>query len=245
MKKVIIYGATSAIAQGCAKLFAKENADLMFISRSKEKNEALATDYEVRYGKKPLTLTHDAINTDTLESLFNEAVERLGGLDVILIAHGILPNQERAETDIQYLNDISIINGNSTVYFSQLAANYMKERGEGTIAVISSVAGDRGRYSNYIYGATKGYISIFLQGLRNKMAHFGVNVLTVKPGFVDTPMTAHLQKNFLFATGEEVGADIYKAIKKGKGVIYSKKIWAMVMLIIRNVPGFIFNKMKM
>lgn len=245
MKKILIYGACSAIATATARLFAENGAELMFIASNATKLEALIADFGVRYGKKPKYLVHNATDIDTLKATFDKAIDILGDLDVILIAHGVLPDQEKAEQDIAYLHKISIINGNSVIYLSQLSANYMQEKKTGTIAVISSVAGDRGRYSNYAYGASKGFVTTFLQGLRNKMAHCGVNVLTIKPGFVDTPMTAHLNKNFLFASADEVGKDIFKAILKGKGQIYSKPIWKLIMIAVIHTPSFIFNKMKM
>ncbi|OYT14484.1 MAG: short-chain dehydrogenase [Bacteroidetes bacterium 4572_77] len=186
MKKVIIYGACSAIATATAKLYAEENVDLFFIAQNEEKVKSLVEDFSVRYEKSPKYAIHNALNTESLAEVFSDAVKELGGLDIILIAHGILPDQEKAEKDLEYLHKVSMINGNSAVYLSQIAANYFVEKSKGTIAVISSVAGDRGRYSNYIYGASKGYISVFLQGLKNKMAHHGVNVLNIKPGFVDT-----------------------------------------------------------
>jgi len=124
-------------------------------------------------------------------------------------------------------------------------AEIMEEQGHGTIAVISSVAGDRGRMSNYVYGAAKGAVSTFLQGLRNRMSHKGVHVLTIKPGFVDTPMTKDVDKNFLFASAKQVGNGIYNAIESKKDVVYLPPFWKLIMMIIKLVPESIFKKLKM
>lgn len=246
MKKVFIYGACSAIATDLARKFAEAGDELLLAARNAEKLSALADDFEVRYGKRPHTMIHDAIEIDNIPEMFDEAEKISDGIDIFVSAHGVLPDQERAEKDMKYLHEVTMINGNSAVYWCHAAAEKMKSKYAGTIVAISSVAGDRGRYSNYVYGASKGFLSTFLQGLTNKMAHCGVNVITVKPGFVDTPMTAHLEKNFLFASSERVARDIFKAIKKSKrGVIYSKPIWKLVMLAVIHTPGFIFNKMKM
>jgi short-subunit dehydrogenase len=124
-------------------------------------------------------------------------------------------------------------------------ANYFETRGKGNITVITSVAGDRGRQSNYIYGAAKGGLSIFLQGLRNRLAPKGVSVTTIKPGFIDTPMTAHIKKGPLFASPETVGKRIHQAMLKGESVVYTPFFWRFIMLIIQHIPEFIFKKMKL
>mgnify|MGYP000704499895 CR=1 FL=1 len=133
----------------------------------------------------------------------------------------------------------------STISLLTHIANKFEEQGKGTISVISSVAGDRGRQSNYIYGTAKGALNIFMQGLRNRLHRAGVQVLTIKPGFVDTPMTADLSKGILWVQPEKIADDIYQAIKKNKNEIYTPWFWRPVMMIIKSMPGFVFNRLKL
>jgi hypothetical protein len=166
-------------------------------------------------------------------------------IDILLIAYGTLPDQAecianieltQAEINLNYLSVVSILTG-----ISQL----MLKQGSGTIAVISSVAGDRGRKSNYIYGSAKGGLTIFLQGLRNALSEKGVHVLTIKPGFVDTPMTADFKKGLLWVKPEKVANDIVKAVNAKKDVMYSPWFWRWIMLIIKMIPERIFKKMNL
>jgi len=131
------------------------------------------------------------------------------------------------------------------VAFLTWLANYFEKRGKGNITVISSVAGDRGRQSNYIYGSAKGALSVFLQGLRNRLAPRGVSVTTIKPGFIDTPMTADIKKGPLFASAELVGTRVYKAMKRGESVVYTPFFWRFIMLIIIHIPECIFKRLKL
>jgi short-subunit dehydrogenase len=124
-------------------------------------------------------------------------------------------------------------------------ANYFEKQRSGCVAVITSVAGDRGRQSNYVYGAAKGAVNIFLQGMRNRLSKVGVTVLTIKPGLVDTPMTAGLPKNFLFADPAVVGTRIFNAIMRGKEIVYVPWFWRWIMLIIRTIPESVFKRMKL
>jgi short-subunit dehydrogenase len=133
----------------------------------------------------------------------------------------------------------------SALSFLTLLANYFEKRGTGTLAAISSVAGDRGRQSNYIYGTTKAALSTFLQGLRNRLSSKNVHVLTIKPGFVDTPMTAHLKRGLLFATPEKVAQDIIRAIAGKKSVLYTPWFWRWIMLAIKMIPETIFRKLRL
>ena len=128
---------------------------------------------------------------------------------------------------------------------ASIAANYFEKEKKGCIAVISSVAGDRGRQSNYIYGAAKGGVTTFLQGLRNRLSPSGVSVVTIKPGMVDTPMTAHLPKSPLFAKPSDVGKGIYKAMLAGKDIAYLPVYWKLIMFVIKIIPEGIFKKMRL
>ena len=245
MSKVLIVGATSAIADETAKLFAHEGADLFLVGRNAEKLGQVASDLEVRGASQVETLVLDANDLDRHQELFDQVIERLGGLDTVLIAHGTLSDQKQAEQDVKVALDELKTNFLSTVSLSTIIANYFEKQKRGTLAVISSVAGDRGRQSNYVYGAAKGGLNVFLAGLRNRLFKSRVTVLTIQPGFVATPMTAHLKQGPLFASAEKVGGDIYKAIQKGRDVLYTPFFWRYIMLIIKNVPEPVFKRLKL
>jgi decaprenylphospho-beta-D-erythro-pentofuranosid-2-ulose 2-reductase len=169
----------------------------------------------------------------------------MGGIDLALIAHGVLGDQQKAQADYAAAEAVLRTNFLSAVSLVTWLANYFENQKRGTLAVISSVAGDRGRKSNYVYGASKGALNVFLDGVRNRIDRSGVNVLTIKPGFVATPMTAHLPKGPLFASPETVAQGIVRAIKGRKDVVYVPGFWAVIMLIIRSIPEAIFKKLNL
>jgi len=245
MTKVLIVGATSAIAHETAKLMAKDGAELFLVGRTADKLQAVQDDLKARGAKRVESLVLDINDFSRHQELVDKALQSLGGLDTVLIAHGTLPDQRAIEQDVAAT--ILEFNNNCTSAISLLTilANYFEKQKRGVIGVISSVAGDRGRQSNYVYGAAKGGLNVFLQGLRNRLAASRVAVVTIKPGFVDTPMTAHLKKGPLFASAEKVGGDVYKAMKKGQNVLYTPWFWQGIMLIIKSVPEAIFKKLKL
>jgi short-subunit dehydrogenase len=245
MNKVLILGATSAIAHETAKLFAREGAQLFLVGRNHEKLEVVCSDLKVRGAKQVESLVLDLSDTTRHAELVNKAISALSGLDAVLIAYGTLSDQKAGEASVEVV--LREFNNNcvSAISLLTILANYFEKQKRGCIAVISSVAGDRGRRSNYVYGAAKGGLNTFLQGLRNRLAKSGVTVLTIKPGFVDTPMTAHLKKGLLFASAEKVGGDIFKAMQKGKDVLYTPRFWQLIMLIIKHVPEPVFKRLKL
>jgi decaprenylphospho-beta-D-erythro-pentofuranosid-2-ulose 2-reductase len=245
MKKVLIIGATSAIAQEVSKCFAKDSAWLFLVGRNQEKLTVIAEDLRVRGAGKVESLSLDLDVLGLHGELVPTATKALGGLDVALIAHGTLPHQKDCEQNVETTLKEFTTNCISTVSLLTHLANYFEERRGGCIAVITSVAGDRGRQSNYIYGAAKGTISIFLQGMRNRLSKVGVKVLTIKPGFVDTPMTAGLPKNALFADPSVVGKRIFKAILSGEDIVYAPWFWRWIMLVIKVIPESIFKKLQL
>ena len=166
-------------------------------------------------------------------------------LDVALLAYGSLSDQAACEKDATKTVESIHVNFVSAVSWLTLLSNRFERQGRGTIAAISSVAGDRGRQSNYIYGAGKGGLTIFLQGLRNRLCRSGVHVLTIKPGFVDTPMTSHMKKTFLFASPEKVGRQIYQAIERKKNVLYTPGFWRWIMWVVCHVPEKIFKRLSL
>jgi short-subunit dehydrogenase len=243
MKRVLIVGATSAIAHEVARRFAASGASLFLVGRNREKVVAVAEDLRVRGATAVETLVIDNASIDRHQGVFAEATAAFGALDAVLIAHGSLPDQRRCELSVEESMQAFHINCLSVISLASLAANYFEQRRSGCIAVISSVAGDRGRKSNYVYGAAKGAVSIFLQGLRGRLSTAGVSVVTIKPGLVDTPMTAHIPKTVLFASPSYVGERIYRAMLKGANVVYVPWYWRWIMLLVKAVPEAAFKRM--
>lgn len=167
-----------------------------------------------------------------------------GGADLVLIAHGVLPDQPACEQDLAACRAALEVNALSPVLFAEAFARCMAVRGRGTLAVIGSVAGDRGRKSNYVYGAAKGMVDRYLQGLRHRFAGSGVKVAIIKPGPTDMPMTAHLKGSTSLAPVDEVARVIVDGLERGREVIYAPGKWRVIMLVIRHLPGFVFNKMN-
>lgn len=245
MKKVLIIGATSAIATQVARRYAAAGATLFIVGRARERLDALAQDLRVRGAASVHTGTFDASDLDGHVGLLESALHALEEIDAVLIAHGDLPDQAACQKSPEGTLVALRTNLLSQVAFLTWLGNYFEARARGNITVISSVAGDRGRQSNYVYGAAKGALSTFLQGLRNRLAPHGVSVTTIKPGFVDTPMTQHLPKGPLFASAETVGARTYRAMERGESVVYTPFFWRFIMLIIQHIPEAIFKKMKL
>jgi short-subunit dehydrogenase len=243
MRKFLIFGATSAIARNTARLYARDGDRLFLAGRNAEKIQAVARDLLVRGAGKADYFTADLDDIDLHETVIRKAVESLGGLDTVLIAYGTLSDQKACEQDYRLAEREIRTNFLSVVSLLTSIANLFERQGGGSIAVISSVAGDRARRSNYVYGTAKGAVSLFLQGLRNRLHHKGVHVLTVKPGFVDTPMTAHLRKNALFARPEDVARGIYRAMAEKKDVVYLPGYWRFIMAVVRHIPESGFKRL--
>lgn len=242
--KIVIVGASSAIAHETAKLFARDGADLFLVGRSADKLNVIVDDLKVRGAKRIETFLMDATDLDRHEEMLQTAIATLGSLDMILIAHGTLGDQRASELSVaETLKELNT-NEISVISLLTLSANYFERERRGCIAVISSVAGDRGRKSNYVYGAAKAAVSTFLQGLRNRLAKSGVSVVTIKPGFVATPMTAHLKQGPLFAQPRVVGEGIYEAMMKRKDIVYLPGFWRIIMFVVKSIPEGIFKKLS-
>jgi decaprenylphospho-beta-D-erythro-pentofuranosid-2-ulose 2-reductase len=248
MARIAIFGATSAIATACARRWLSEGNSLFLVGRNPDKLRVLVDDLSVRKGPTQLLaqVCVDLNDLERHEGLLTEAQRALGGLDVLLVAHGSLPDQKACERSVHVTLDELHTNALSVISLVTLAANLFQTAGHGTIAVISSVAGDRGRQSNYIYGTAKGMVSLFLEGLRNRLSRSGVRVVTIKPGFVDTPMTAHLEKKGpLWAQPQAIARGIARAVNGQRDVVYLPGIWRWIMLIIRHIPEPIFKRMSL
>lgn len=245
MQNVLIIGATSAIAQAVAHRLAARGATLVLWARSAERLGVVANDLRTRYRVKVVIETFDFVDFSHHAGALDRAFAEAGELDTAILCHGSLGDQAASQADFGVADRELLNNCRSALSFLTLLANRLEQQGHGTIAVISSVAGERGRQSNYVYGTAKAALNTFAQGLRNRLYPKGVHVLTVKPGFVDTPMTAHLPKGSLFASPERVARDIVSAIEKKKCVIYTPWFWRWIMLIIRLIPESVFRKSKL
>ena len=245
MSNILILGATSAIAKHTTRLFASDEHSLYLVARNKDKLAAMQQDMLVRGATavnfESLDLAEDQLHSE----LIKRATESMGSIDIVLIAYGTLGDQKKSEDN--YQNTLAELQTNclSVISLLTILANQLEQQQSGCIAVISSVAGDRGRQSNYIYGTAKGALSIFLQGLRNRLAKSRVHVLTIKPGFVDSPMTKDFKKGLLWVPAEVISKGIYNAIKKKKEIVYLPFFWRYIMLIIKSIPEKIFKRMSL
>jgi decaprenylphospho-beta-D-erythro-pentofuranosid-2-ulose 2-reductase len=243
--KVAIIGAGSALAHETAKWFARDGADLFLVGRTPAKLAVVASDLKACGAQRVETYLLDLSDLSQHQELFDQILATLGELDVLLIAHGTLSDQRKCEQSVA--ETLKEFNNNCTSIISLLtiSANYFVQRRHGCIAVISSVAGDRGRRSNYVYGTAKAALTAFLQGLRSRLSSSGVTVLTVKPGLVATPMIAHKKSSLLTANAQLVGREIYVAIAKKKDVLYSPWFWRPIMFVVKNIPESIFKHLSL
>ena len=245
-KRIVIIGATSSIAEHCARLWGEEAAcSLVLVGRDLEKTNRIAADLRVRNSASEIeTLEANFIDPLTIRRTVDDIVARQA-IDIVLIAHGSLPDQETCQQDLSVAHDALLLNGISPVLFAEAFAGHMQKAGHGSLAIIGSVAGDRGRKSNYVYGAAKGLVARYIQGLQHRLAATNVKVIIVKPGPTDTPMTAHLkQKGVRLARVEEVAGLINAAINQGNPVVYAPAKWRSIMMIIIHLPSFVFNHMN-
>lgn len=243
MQKILIIGATSAIAESVARLYAARGAALYLVGRSAAKLDNIAADLRVRGAPHVHNGVLDVNDVAAHGALLDNAWAALGGVDTVLIAHGTLPDQAACDASVDLSLQEFATNGTSTIALSAALAQRLQS---GTsLAVISSVAGDRGRASNYLYGSAKAAVTAYLSGLGQRLRPAGVNVLVIKPGFVDTPMTAAFKKGALWATPDKVAAGILKAIGKRKAVAYLPGFWWAIMMIIKNIPEFVFRRIKL
>lgn len=240
---ILIIGATSAIAQATARRFAADGARFFLVGRAKSKLKAVRDDLRVCGAAEVQTYALDLTQINGHAAMIDAAQAALGTLDAALISHGSLGDQAASEALVSEALKEWETNCTSVIALLTLLANTFERQRHGTIAVISSVAGDRGRRSNYVYGAAKAALNVFLDGLRSRLSRAGVAVVTIKPGIVDTPMTVGMKKNFLFASPERVAQDIHRAIVRGTPVVYTPGFWRYVMLLLRAVPEPIFRRL--
>lgn len=246
MKRVLVIGATSAIAGACARLWAADGARLFLVARDAGKLQAVADDLRVRGAAQVETFVMAAEDTSHHRPMLASAVHTLGQLDVALIAHGTLPDQQACQADAELALQAFAVNGSSVLALLTVLANQFEQQRSGAIGVIASVAGDRGRPSNYVYGSAKAAVSTFCEGLRARLYKAGVSLTDIRPGFVATPMTQGLQlPAALVAQPDAVARRIVRGIDRRADVLYVPAFWRGIMLVIRHIPGALFKRLSL
>ena len=242
MSYVLIIGAKSDIAKEVARVYAKNGYKLYLAARNSEELQDFAKDIKIRFDIEAKLCEFDMEKFETHQEFYNSLEPK--PLGVVVVA-GYMNEQKICENDFEETLKTINVNFTGAVSILNIVSNDMEKNKNGFIVGVSSVAGDRGRKANYIYGSSKAGFSAYLSGLRNRLFKSGVKVLTVKPGFVNTKMTAGLDlPEKLTAQAEDVAKDIFNAQQKGKDVLYTKWIWKYIMLIIKSIPEFIFKKLS-
>ena len=244
-KHIVIVGATSLIAEHCARLWVQERALLLtLIGRNQQKLAAIAADLRVRNPRVEIVLVvADFFAPAAIEQLVTDIVLKHPP-DMVLVAQGALPNQALCQTDLTVCAEALAINAHSPVLFAEAFVRHFAQVGRGTIGIIGSVAGDRGRKSNYIYGAAKGLVTRYVQGLQHRFARTAVHVVLINPGPTDTPMTAGFkQQGMQLAPVEQVARDIVRAMARGTPLLYTPGRWRWIMSIVCLIPAFVFNRL--
>jgi decaprenylphospho-beta-D-erythro-pentofuranosid-2-ulose 2-reductase len=249
VRKIIILGALSAIGEATCRRLAKEGASLALFGRDAGRLKAVADDLKVRGAGGVHIFARDLAEAGDADAALAAASAAMGGADAVLLFYGVLGEQAKAETDPAHAAQLLQVNFTSAALW-MLAGQRLLEKshapGRTTLLAVSSVAGDRGRRSNFIYGAAKGGLSILMQGLAHKSAGKGVRAVAVKLGFVDTPMTAGVAKGGpLWATADQAAAAIVRAMEKGGPIVYAPWFWRWIMLAVRATPAAIFNKVNL
>lgn len=245
-KRIVVVGATSAIAEHCARLWLnKEPTDLILIGRDSQRLQRVASDLQTRSPQSEIHIVQAKfLEPQDIDSTVAEVV-RAGRIDIVLIAHGSLPDQNQCQTDLQSCHEALAVNALSPVLYAEAFADAMEKANHGTLALIGSVAGDRGRKSNYVYGSAKGLVARYAQGLQHRFASTHVKVVLIKPGPTDTPMTSHLKmEGVKLAPIERVAQQIVKHVERGTPVIYTPRVWQLIMMIIRHLPFRVFKKLN-
>jgi len=244
MQKIVVLGATSAIAQATQRLCARHGKEMLLVARAPERLSVVRSDLLARGAKAVEILPADFNEISRHKEILRFVEERLPGFDTVLLAFGSLLDPEQSARSVELSLQEWNTNFVCAAALLTLFANHFEQRRSGCVAAITSVAGDRGRRSNYVYGAAKGALSIFLQGLRSRLHPAGVRVITIKPGPVDTPMTAHMRKGVAFVKPEVIARDIYRALEDGsRDVLYTPSYWRYIMAAIRILPERIFKRL--
>jgi decaprenylphospho-beta-D-erythro-pentofuranosid-2-ulose 2-reductase len=242
--RILIVGATSAIAKECARTWAYQapNHEFILVGRDQEKLDGVAADLKARNPHTKVTVIANELTDPVKVAKVGKAISEIGDINVALIAQGELPIQRAVELSPKLLHQTITVNATSVALYTELAAHIMERQGYGTLAVIGSVAGDRGRKSNYTYGATKAFLATFTAGLMHRFAGTGVQISLIKPGPTDTPMTTGLKN---VADVRRVAQDIVNGLAARKSVIYTPGLWRWIMLVVRAIPAGLFHKINL
>jgi decaprenylphospho-beta-D-erythro-pentofuranosid-2-ulose 2-reductase len=242
-ENVLILGAASDMAVAIARKFASEGYSVTLAARNIEKLQAIESDLKVRFKGNAYSVAFDALDFSYHEKFFQALPEKP---DVVVCVFGLLGDQPEAQANWKACEEILFTNYVGAVSILNVAANEFEKRRKGTIVGISSVAGERGRQSNYLYGSAKAGFTAYLSGLRNRLFHSGVHVLTVKPGFVKTRMTENIKTpGPITAHPKKVADHVFRAVRKKANSIYVLPVWGLIMFVIRNIPEGIFKKLKL
>ncbi len=245
MKNILVIGANSAIAKSVSRLYAEEHCRLYLLARNEEELALQKQDLLIRGASEVDYAVFDANDFSLHDAMIDQVLDSLGSIDLAIVCHGSLPDQALCAENFDAALKEFNTNALSVISLLTSLANHMSVQRSGSIAVITSVAGDRGRQSNYIYGAAKGMVSLYLQGLRGRLHTTGIHVVDIRPGFVDTPMTSAFRKGALWASPEQVAECIVTGIRKKKHTIYAPWFWRIIMMIVCSVPEALFKRLKL
>jgi decaprenylphospho-beta-D-erythro-pentofuranosid-2-ulose 2-reductase len=241
MKRIVVLGATSAIAQRIARLYAARGASFFLAARNQDRVQAVADDLRARGAERAEIAVADLDDSSRHDELIEGAQVALSGIDLLIVAHGLLGTRDAGPEEAERVLRTGLV---GPVSLLLRAALRLERQRSGAIVALSSVAGDRGRAANAAYGAAKAGLSAFLSALRQRLYRSGVRVVTVKPGFVDTPMTAHLAHKPLAVPPDVVARDVVRALDRGRDVVYTPWIWRLVMLVVRAIPERMFKRLS-
>lgn len=246
MKRIVIFGATSVIAHEAAKVFARQKAAFVIIGRDARKLAAVREDLLARGAESAEAIQADLTAVERHQELIGAALRQLGQIDGALIAYGMNGDQRSCERQAKQMLETFNTNATSLLALATLLANQLEQQKQGCLAVISSIAADRGKKSNYVYGSAKAGVEVFFQGLRHRFAGSQVRILTIKPGYVKTPMLSEqLSRHPLAAHPRDVGRAIARAMQSRKGVIYLPWYWQPIMWVVKALPEAIFERLEL
>jgi len=244
VKSVLVFGATSAIAEQSCRIWSSEGARIYLAARDRSALAIIASDLRVRGASDVETDTFDAGETSSIDAVVDRAWQRFGSFDVILVAYGSLPDQALCTVDHDYAERAFSVNATSVIRLAGIVAQRLETQERGVLALIGSVAGDRGRASNAVYGAAKAAVAAYASALRQRLQRSNVSLVLIKPGLVDTPMTRSLAKGRVWATPERVARDIVAAVTRAAPVAYTPWFWRWIMLVIRLIPDRLFVRLR-
>lgn len=248
LRKIVVVGGTSAMAIGCVKLWLQEQAsEVLLIGRDSDRLERVANDLNIRFPESRVAYVATGLcDVGDIGSAVGNACTSVAP-KIVLVAHGSLPDQAECESSLSACHEVLEVNGMSPALWAGAFALRMRDVADARLILIGSVAGDRGRQSNYAYGAAKGLLARYAEGLQHRLAldRSSLKVVMVKPGPTSTPMTAHLSaQGQRMASVEEVARCIVRGALKGKPVVYAPGKWRIIMLVIRHLPSVVFHRLK-